>query len=1007
MVEARLSEAAYAPLCTTSDLSPADRRLLLPLIARSGREPVDSWRRGLAFLLVGQREQAVASLEAAVRQRPRAARWWSDLAAAALTRGERDASALDLIHALEAADQALRLSPGLQEAMFNRALTLEKLALIQEAREAWMQCETAKDAIGWAAESRRRRALLDGPTEEALWQRDLPRWQMAAGRRDDTVIRQILHRHPQHSRLFLETDLPARWALAHERGDRTAETGALAFGLVSAGVLAEETPDGLPLAIFQAIERAGPEPRAFLARGHRKLGEALQHYGVSDDFVQLRRLLDEARPDLLRGGSPAVRLVDYYIAITWQYERNRSAAGERLGRLAGLEQEVQDAPYLLARVLGLQGVVHLGAGDPTQAMIVFRRAIALSERSGEPVYAAYLHCSVARILDKLGDDAQAWQNRLPALRQRFGLVDRRRIYTIEVNSAEAALDLAKPYAALHFLNELIRSLQTYDPQGIAPSALLRRGRIHLALGEDERAAGDVRAARASLDRLADPGLRERIGADAEVVAAGLGLRADPRQAAARLTAVIARFMATDYRLELAELVRWRARAWQEAGETELAARDYETAVEVLEDRRSRIESTALRESFATLARSTMDEAVAFAAFRERDQEKAFDLSERARARLLLDQLAPDGAGTPLVLSDVRERLQPGVALLGYWVLPDRLVSWAVYGRRLEMWSSPVAAEKLESEVRRFRQEVRASRPPAAGDALSEILLRQPMAALPRGTAIVVLPDRALHLVPFAALRNPHTGRFLIEEGELAVAPSATLFCEAVARDRRIPRGRILVAGDPSFSTVAFPDLPRLPVAAEEARRIARLWDGRSVLRVGPAVTLRRLTADLAAAEVFHFAGHARELSGSFTGSGLPLAVEDPDDPGLWTAEQIARSPLPRTRLVVLAGCRTAAGSRSTIEGPASLARAFFAAGVPSVVGSLWNVDDVPTAELLIRFHRRLAAGDTAAAALRRVQRELLQNPDASLRSPATWAAFQLFGGWSPRASDAPTTREGL
>src|SRR5205085_622544 len=139
--------------------------------------------------------------------------------------------------------------------------------------------------------------------------------------------------------------------------------------------------------------------------------------------------------------------------------------------------------------------------------------------------------------------------------------------------------------------------------------------------------------------------------------------------------------------------------------------------------------------------------------------------------------------------------------------------------------------------------------------------------------------------------------------------------------------------------------------AEEARRIARLWEGSSVLRVGPAVTLRRLSADLSAAEVFHFAGHARELSGSFTGSGLPLAVEDPDDLGLWTAEQIARSPLPRTRLVVLAGCRTAEGSRSTIEGPASLARAFFAAGVPSVVGSLWNVDDVPTAEPVIRWPR--------------------------------------------------------
>jgi CHAT domain-containing protein len=79
----------------------------------------------------------------------------------------------------------------------------------------------------------------------------------------------------------------------------------------------------------------------------------------------------------------------------------------------------------------------------------------------------------------------------------------------------------------------------------------------------------------------------------------------------------------------------------------------------------------------------------------------------------------------------------------------------------------------------------------------------------------------------------------------------------------------------------------------------------------------------------------------------------------------------------------------------SLARPFLAAGVPAVVASLWEVEDEPTARLLTAFHRHLRGGESALAALRSAQRELLADPDPALRSPAYWAAFELFGGGLP------------
>jgi CHAT domain-containing protein len=96
-------------------------------------------------------------------------------------------------------------------------------------------------------------------------------------------------------------------------------------------------------------------------------------------------------------------------------------------------------------------------------------------------------------------------------------------------------------------------------------------------------------------------------------------------------------------------------------------------------------------------------------------------------------------------------------------------------------------------------------------------------------------------------------------------------------------------------------------------------------------------------------------------------------------------------LVFLAACDTAPGfSDGDREGVAGLARAFLAAGVPSVVATLWVVDDQASARLAAMFHRRLLEGQPPAHALRRAQIALLSDP--SVITPFAWAPFQLFCG---------------
>jgi CHAT domain-containing protein len=96
--------------------------------------------------------------------------------------------------------------------------------------------------------------------------------------------------------------------------------------------------------------------------------------------------------------------------------------------------------------------------------------------------------------------------------------------------------------------------------------------------------------------------------------------------------------------------------------------------------------------------------------------------------------------------------------------------------------------------------------------------------------------------------------------------------------------------------------------------------------------------------------------------------------------------------VILSGCSTADGRLSATEGASSLARAFFAAGVPAVLASLWAIEDDDTADFFIAFHSRLVQGDSPAVALRETQIKWLGDGRTPSRPIRSWAAFQLFGG---------------
>jgi CHAT domain-containing protein len=233
-----------------------------------------------------------------------------------------------------------------------------------------------------------------------------------------------------------------------------------------------------------------------------------------------------------------------------------------------------------------------------------------------------------------------------------------------------------------------------------------------------------------------------------------------------------------------------------------------------------------------------------------------------------------------------------------------------------------------------------------------------------------------------------------------VAPSATLYVRAVERQRadsRRPPGRGLVIGDPAVNRRFFSELSSLGESAQEAAVVAKR-SGAALLTGGGAVKSAILTA-APRADWIHFSGHALIDPRHPLRSKLVLAADAPDDPGVLTAQEVYALRLDRTRLVVLAACDTGDEYIPGSEGVTSLARAFLAAGVPTVVASLWSVDDKETSVLFDAFHQAWASRRDAVAegardpvdALRAAQLAMIHSSQPADRSPRAWAAFEVLG----------------
>lgn len=916
---------------------------------------------GLAQLELGESEQALARLQRAVQTSASDAELLSDLAAAAYAQGVAENRMELLLTAIDMASRAHALAPALPAAAFNRALAIEAVHLPEQAITPWNDYLALDGGSGWAGEAREH-------------VRRLQQLVATTATREHSVEQTILH---------IEEELLPAWGAALAAGNIEAGGAALQSAAADARFLRSFCDDTFHATAVAFVARADASDRALalrLADAHRKFRDGHRLYSRNETTAALP--LFEGARDVFRAEG------DVFAAKPWKYV---AASYMYLGDAQRALRETTEAldfcaangcsSTAIAHLQWIQAMASVRAGDPQRALVYYGDALKQFEAVKEYQNAATVRALIADTLEFLGDGDEAWSYRRVAMDMaaQDGTTDR--IFIAFGEAADAALHREHVVSARLFRDVVVAAARRDGNTVALSDALVWRARItHVE---------DPGAARRDLDEsdslaatVADSVRRNRLLAETAVARAQL---LPPTEAVSYLTLAIAFFESTTNQYRLAELYLARAEAEEHAGLAESAEGDYLRCIARLESGRSHIDDAPLRARYFARSSDLFDRVIRHL-WMTRRRGEAFRLAEQSRGR----EINGGAISPPLSVEDVRAALRDGDALVEYALLADRLVAWVIRSSGSVEIECPLKENTLPDIVSTIQWDGGSNNDDRTSMALVADIVYAPIASAIEGAKrLIIVPNKSLRAVPFAALRDAATGRYLIEDHEVVTVPSAAVYIAALRRDSNMRK-----VGSPMALVVSYTagddsrHLPQLAHGTDEARAVSSLYPHIESLAEEEATPSRFLSRATRAVLV-HIVAHAvqREEHPEFSSIVLAPAAEGRD----LYASAIAAASLRETRLVFLSTCGTP-GRMVRNDAPPTLAESFLAAGVPAVVASLRPVDDAATAVFAAAFHRAYAVTGNAVAALRSAQLECLSSP--SSRDPRFWSPWIVIGGAS-------------
>jgi len=997
--KARLAGFDYSPIAKVAPGS--SWRLRISHIERQGGKAVDASpehlsNRALLRVVDGRLGSAIDLLEKARTLAPDNPIILSDLAAVYFARYDsQGGEPTDLLLALSFCNQALALAPTLLEAIFNKALVLEELHLEHQARLTWASYTKQDIGSRWRGEALKHLNDLIEQNRMTEWRRQRSNLRRVALGGSFDGSPKIVSQFPQEAREWAEEALLAEWAKGGNgrgAGEALAIADFIGKGLVVLNrdpLLYEEV-----LAVKRCLAAATACDGEDLRRGHRLFDEGV---GLlkKRKFEAAFGPLQGAVTPLSSAGSPLALWAKFYLSLCL-YQKPSYDQVYRI--LTELRHESSRYPSLRGRVLWVMGLIQFVTAEPAEALKLYESSAAIFYRLGEVENFASVQRLIAENLDYMGESRRGWRHRLKALALSRRLMDARKIYAIFAEAAYASLREDDKSVALVFYAELIERAEDLEEKDALIEAFIQRSDIYREAKLYSKAREDIEKARNLLTSIVDPSVRRRDEIDLLIADVNLVGASEPGDAIVMLSEPIQYYTGNRRLLELIRLLFVRARLYVRMGEGSPAEKDFKEAFELIEATRRQIGDPVLRGGFLDEMTQLINEIVEFELSR-RETEAALGYLEQGRARVLWEGLNNEASRSFRLrfslpgIDRIKGEIPDDIAFVEYAIIGDKLFIWVITHGGVFFMERRVSVENLQSYVENLETALNSeSIFKINSEKLFDTLVRPVLSHVALKKTLVFIPTGILWKVPFAALYDNKANQYLIDGFDVSLAPSASFAIGSLARGSSLNgegSGHVLALGNPLFDRSRFPGFSSLPKAELEVQEVKEIYQNVDVLTGAEATKVKFMTL-APRSDVIHLAAHA--IVNDDPGlSGFLMAPASPREASLLSLNDLYALRLPHTKVVVLASCRSGAGTNSRSEGTLSLARTFLAAGVPVVVASIWDVSDNKARLLLMAFHNSTQEGIGPVSALREAQIYYKEKLQSIGDVDYSWASFQAIG----------------
>jgi CHAT domain-containing protein/tetratricopeptide (TPR) repeat protein len=1021
-LEIRIPGAKYAPIRVErvsggSNLDKPSALLTAEALIRENlrKSPDDpSWldARARADLLDGNYESAINSLQHALESRPDGATLRSDLASAYFLKGASAGTAADYSMAIDLLGQVLQEHPNDQIALYNRAITLERMHLYDQAIADWERYLVIDPKGGWSGEARR----------------CAERVKLALQRRGGARLRPLMGPHELLQQVKL--GLPATWNVIDDRIEEY-ELAVVRDWLKQAypneadpaptfsarelrellrviaeisrqkhsdtwlsEVLSSSNMPGFPRAVDELSEAVIASEDADYARAydaskrsqqlfnamHSSAGESRAKFEEIFALHFSKRAPDCAREAAIHLDSMRARKFEW-IALQTQIEQGicEILMGDYGSARSTLDAVVNSAHSLRysateIRALTMAGLVAWSEGNSEVAWADIEAGLNLCWTNSCPEMSMY---SLYANMDNFAEDSRQWY--------------------LEVLLAEQAL--------LTLGDDPDHLMRAVEHNRLGKAAMLAHNpgvaRKHFAIADQLLRSGPQTDVTNNYQAVIQIDLAKLASEQGDAPSAFKCLSAVRHP----LRKVADQYVLLDYYQTLGHLQL-------KTGDVGGAVESLQWALALAEMQLASLDSEHDKLAWQQLNGGTYRDLVE-ARLMQGMPVSALTIWEWYLGAPLRSKQVVDAAERPhVIVTDVFYRIQTGEKAPP---LPDlqavnrtldhlhhsTAISFAILSGKVAVWVSDdrgvffnwleVNGKSVALTVRQFK---RACSDPDGDRVALDSESRQLYNSLLAPINNYLTPERPLIFdgesdlvdAPLQSLIDKH-GKYVADSFSVTTIPGILYSrTDGTALNITADTSSLVVAVPAAKANSSRSSLSPLPDVLDEAADITRRFHNARLLSAGE-IEEASLADYLRRAIVFHFAGHSLSTS---SGTELVLSNQSHGSPsdGFNATKVISLGPN-HLRLAVLSACTTETGRDRGIQDPNGLVSAFLEIGVPHVVASRWNVDSAVTAKFMAAFYDELLAGNSVAKSVRYAGMLIRASPET--RHPYYWAAFAAFG----------------